>query len=105
VPIETTTETEAAEHFPDINAEIVFGGHAHLESEHTFFGTRFITLGSVSNPQNEDRRAKYAILDADQSGYQVHRRRVEFDYDLLIEEIKATRHPSEAYLLRLYQRD
>lgn len=102
VPIETTEEEEAANYYPDLNADLVFAGHAHLESDRTFWGTRFVTLGSVANSANDDWRAKYAILDADSSGYEVILRRVDFDYDHLITEIKAARHPSEPFLLRFY---
>ena len=104
VPIETTTAEEVAEHFPDLNADVVFSGHAHLESDHTFFGTRFITLGSVANSMNDDPSAKYAILEADNSGHRVIRRHVAFDYDRVVEAIKAAFHPSEPWLLKFYQR-
>lgn len=104
VPIETSTESEVLAHFPNVAADLVFAGHAHLESDHTFSHTRYVTLGSVSNSQNDDRGAKYAILDADASGYRVTRRRVGFDYDALIGDIKAARHPSEPFLLKFYER-
>jgi predicted phosphodiesterase len=102
VPIETTTAEEAAEYFPNVNADLVFSGHAHLESDHVFDGTRYITLGSVANSMNDDLRPKYAILEADESGYQVTRRRVELDYDQVVEAIKSAQHPSEPWLLKFY---
>lgn len=104
VPIASTTAAEIADHFPGLDADLVFAGHAHLESDNTFDGVRFVTLGSVANSMNEDRRAKYAILEADAAGYKVTRRRVAFDYDRLVSEIRATRHPSEPWLLGFYLR-
>ena len=102
MPIESTQTDEIADYYPDLNADLIFDGHAHLENDHTFFGTRFVTLGSVANSANDDWRAKYVILKAESSGYEVIRRRVAFDYDLLVSAIKAARHHSEAFLLRFY---
>lgn len=99
-----TTEEEAAEMFPDCQADLVFAGHAHAESDVTFNGVRFITLGGIANSLTSDKRAKYAILEADESGYKVIRRPVEFDYASVIDAIKAAHHPSEPWLLKFYQR-
>ena len=82
---------------------MVFAGHAHLESNLTFSGVRYVTLGSIANPMTSDLRAKYAILDADESGYKIVRRHVEFDYQQVIEAIRAAHHPSEPWLLKFYQ--
>jgi len=105
VIIETSTAEEATEVFPDCQADLVFAGHAHLESDKTFDGVRYITLGSIANPMNSDLRAKYAILEADESGYEVIRRYVEFDYERVVEAIKAAHHPSEPWLLKFYPRE
>ncbi len=104
VVVEGTAAKEAEEMFPDCQADVIFAGHAHLESDLTLDGVRYVTLGSLSNPMTADLRAKYAILDADESGYQVVRRHVEFDYQRVIEAIRAAHHPSEAWLLKFYKR-
>ena len=104
VVIESTTATQAEKMFPDCQADVVFAGHAHLESDLTFNDVRYVTLGSIANPMTSDLRAKYAILDADRSGYKVIRRYVELDYQRVIESIKAAHHPSEPWLLKFYQR-
>lgn len=103
VVIDTTTAAEAEDMFPN-QADLVFAGHAHAESDKTLNGIRYITLGGIANPLTSDMRAKYAILEADESGYQVIFRHVAFDYEKVIEAIKAAQHPSEPWLLKFYQR-
>jgi len=104
VLLKDTTEKTATEIFPDIQADLVFAGHAHEESDITLGSVRYITLGGVANPLTSDMRAKYAILEADESGYEVILRHVAFDYQQVVEAIKAVQHPSEPWLLKFYQR-
>ncbi|MFT5365502.1 MAG: putative phosphodiesterase [Candidatus Latescibacterota bacterium] len=104
VVMKDTTEKTATEIFPDIQADLVFAGHAHEESDVTLGSVRYITLGDVANPLTFDMRAKYAILEADASGYQVILRHVAFDYQQVVEAIKAAQPPSEPWLLKFYQR-
>lgn len=98
-----TTEDELSERFPDVQAELVVAGHTHEEADVAANGLRYITLGSVANSLTADRRARYSILEATESGYQIIRRRIEFDYDRVIAGIKASHHPSEKWLLKFYQ--
>ena len=105
VVIETTTAQEAEEIFPNHQADLVFAGHAHAESDKALSGTRYITLGGIANPLTPDMRAKYAILEADTSGYQITFRHVAFDYQQVVDAIKKAQHPSEPWLLKFYQRN
>ncbi len=100
--VENTTPEELRQRFPDCQADLVFAGHTHEEADLSCDGVRYLTLGGVANPLTGDRRANYAILQADKSGYTVIRRRVDFDYDKLVEAIRATHHPSEQFLLKFY---
>lgn len=105
VVIETSTAEEAEDMFPNCKADLVFAGHAHAESDKTFNGVRYITLGGIANPLTSDMRAKYAILEADASGHQVLFRHVSFDYEKVVAAIKSAQHPSEPWLLKFYQRN
>ena len=62
-----------------------------------------MTVGCIANSLTSDRRAHYSILEAAESGYQIIRRRIEFDYDRVIADIKASHHPSQKWLLKFYQ--
>ena len=61
---------------------------------------RAVNLGSVSNPLSGDLRASYALLEADESGYRLEPRRVEYDRDAVIAAIARVRHPAAPYLVR-----
>jgi len=99
-----TTEAEFRERFPDLRSDLVFAGHTHEEADLTVDGVRYIALGCVANPELADLRARYAILEADESGYRIVRRRVAYDYERVVEAIKGAHHPSETWLLKFYNR-
>ena len=101
--LEDSTEEELRAKFPDSLADLIFAGHTHAEADLTFSGVRYVTLGSIANSLTSDRRACYSILEATESGYEIIRRRVEFDYDQVMAGIKASHHPSQKWLLKFYQ--
>ena len=98
-----TTEEELGERFPHCQADLIVAGHTHEETDLTFNGIRYVTVGCIANSLTSDRRAHYSILEAAESGYQIIRRRIEFDYDRVIADIKASHHPSQKWLLKFYQ--
>ena len=99
-----TSAGELKGRFPDCQADLIFAGHTHKETDLTFNDVRYVTLGCIANPMDSDLRAKYSILEASETGYSVIRRRVEFDYPSVVDAIKAAHHPSEPWLLKFYQR-
>ena len=98
-----TTNEELSKRFPDCEADLVFAGHTHAEADLTANGTRFVTFGCIANAQTSDRRVKYGILEADESGYELTRRCVEIDCDRVVEAIKIAHHPCEEWLLKFYR--
>ena len=62
-----------------------------------------VNLGSVSNPQTDDRRASYVMLDADGEGYRLEHRLVTYDYDAVIDSIRRSRHPHQKFLNRHFE--
>lgn len=79
-------------------AQLIFVGHTHVALDRTVEGIRVVNLGSVSNPVTPDLRASYVLLDADENGYQVELRRVEYDRAAVIGELKRVRHPAGEFI-------
>lgn len=81
-------------------ADLVFVGHTHWPMDVTVDGIRVINLGSVSNPFPPDLRAKYTLLEANQRGYRLEHRRVEYDREAAIAALERARHPAREYIMR-----
>ncbi|MBV7332655.1 metallophosphatase family protein [Chloroflexi bacterium TSY] len=83
----------------DCNADLVCVGHTHWPMDHRIADIHVVNLGCVSNPLPPDLRACYVILDADESGYQIEHRRVDYDRDAVIEMIRQVKYPNGEYLV------
>ena len=66
-------------------------------------GRRAINVGSVSNPKPPDLRASYVILESDESGYQIHFRRVDYDRAAVIDQLIQIRHPASEWIIRHFR--
>lgn len=77
----------------EANADLLFVGHTHAPMERMVDGVRVVNLGSVSNPVTDDTRAMWTLLDADDDGYRLERRFVEYDREQVIRNVAAVRHP------------
>ncbi len=95
----TMSDTELRTALKDCAANLVCVGHTHWPMERAIDGIRVVNLGSVSNPMAPDLRASYALLTADESGYELQPRRAEYDHAAVIAAIARSRHPGAAYLL------
>lgn len=84
----------------DVEAELVLVGHTHLPLDRKVGNIRIINPGSISNPFSPDLRASYAILEADENGYQICHRQVEYDRDAVIRAIQEVNHPALEYITR-----
>lgn len=84
----------------DCDAELICVGHTHLPLDIKVDGKRIINLGSVSNPYPPDLRASYAILDANETGYQITRRQAEYDRDAVIDAVQHLQHPGAGYIIK-----
>jgi diadenosine tetraphosphatase ApaH/serine/threonine PP2A family protein phosphatase len=80
-------------------ADLVIVGHTHVPLDRWIGKIHVVNLGSISNPVTEGLQATYAILDADESGYSIQLRRVDYDHEAVIEAILKSRHPSSAFLI------
>lgn len=84
----------------DCAADLVCVGHSHWPLDRRVGSVRVVNLGSVSNPMPPDLRASYVILEADEQGYRVQHRRVDYDRQATIEAIRRTRHPATPFVTR-----
>lgn len=83
------------------SADLVLVGHTHVPLDRTIDKQRVFNLGSVSNPMRDRLEATYALLDADQSGYQIQLRYVDYDREAAIEGLRRVKHPAEELITRM----
>jgi predicted phosphodiesterase len=85
------------------DADLVIVGHTHRPLDRSVGGVRVVNLGSVSNPPvGEDPRASYVLLEADELGYRIEHRRVEYDRQAVVREVLRVRHPAAQYFIGLF---
>ena len=80
-------------------ADVVIVGHTHVPLDRQVGRIRAINLGSVSNPVTSGLQATYVLLDADEHGYCIQLRRVEYDRQAVITAIEHSRHPTPSFLI------
>jgi predicted phosphodiesterase len=94
-----TTDDELRQMLVGCDADLVLVGHTHKPSDRTVGGVRVVNVGSVSNPPPADRRASYALLEADASDYRLSLHRVAYDTEAVIRAIYAHHmYPNPAWL-------
>jgi predicted phosphodiesterase len=95
-PKSTPVEIESL--VADCEADLIFVGHTHSPLDISVSGPRVINVGCVSNPIQPDLRASYVLLSADEKGFQINFRRVEFDRLATIQALEAVNHPAAKYI-------
>jgi len=76
------------------DADLIVVGHTHTPLDRTVDGIRIVNSGSVSNPVTRDQRAMWSLLEADESGYRLDRRFVEYDRETYLRQVAEMRHPA-----------
>ncbi len=94
------SEEELYELVEKVDADLLLVGHTHLPFNRMSGSIRVINPGSVSNPFPPDLQASYAILEADEQGYTLHHRRVDYDRPAVIEAARQVNHPALEYIER-----
>jgi putative phosphoesterase len=79
-------------------AELLVVGHTHVPLDRSVEGVRIFNLGSVSNPMRERLEASYALLEADEQGYELELRYVDYDHEEVIRELERVKHPTKEFL-------
>jgi predicted phosphodiesterase len=80
-------------------ADLVIVGHTHVPLDRQVGKIRVVNLGSVSNPVTPGLQATYALLDANEHGYRIQLRRVDYDREAVIKAIEHSRHPTPSFLI------
>jgi putative phosphoesterase len=81
-------------------ADMICVGHTHRPFEIHASGRHILNPGCVSNSMDGDVRASYALITADEHAFHVEHRRVEFDYQSVIETLQRIRHPAAEFITR-----
>ncbi len=80
-------------------ADLVIVGHTHVPLDRQIGRIRAINLGSISNPVTSGLQATYVLLDADEHGYNIQLRRVDYDREAVIKAIEQSHHPTPSFLI------
>jgi diadenosine tetraphosphatase ApaH/serine/threonine PP2A family protein phosphatase len=80
-------------------ADLVIVGHTHIPLDRQVGRIRVVNLGSVSNPVTQGLQATYVLLEADEHGYRIQLRRVDYDREAVIKAIEHSRHPTPSFLI------
>lgn len=84
----------------DCKENLICVGHTHRPFSIYAHGKHIINPGSVSIPIGEDVRASYAIIDANEHGYQVEHLRVKYDQQAVIESLEQIKHPARRFIIK-----
>lgn len=79
-------------------ADLICVGHTHQPFSIQFSAKRIINPGSVSNHVGPDVRASYAILYADENGFEVEFFRVGYDHEKVIDQLDQIKHPARRFI-------
>lgn len=93
------SDEELASAYEGCETDVILCGHTHWAYERMVDGIRAVNLGSVSNPWAEDLRASYAIIEADEQGYELTRHRVDYDQQAVIDQMHAVRYPKPRHII------
>jgi predicted phosphodiesterase len=97
------TDEELSALIDGCEADVICAGHTHRPIDRIVNGVRLVNLGSVSMPLDDDKRAKYVVIDGDESGYQLDARRVEVDRDAIIDACYRSGYPNPEYPAKFYK--
>jgi predicted phosphodiesterase len=79
-------------------ADLVCVGHTHCPLRVQVDGVDLVNVGGVSNPVLPDLLARYDLVDADQGGYRVQHRAVDYDQEAVIAAAYDVRYPGAEYV-------
>ena len=83
-----TPEDEAMRLIGDERANLILYGHIHYASSGVVRGQRLASIGATGFPFDRDQRAAYAIVTWDGTAWQVSHRRVAYDVQPVIDDLR-----------------
>jgi predicted phosphodiesterase len=99
------TDDDLERRLAGCEAELILVGHTHTPLERRVGRIHVVNLGSISNPVTPGLQASYVLLQADEHGYSLQLRRVEYDRDAVIQAIRQSRHPAAHFLIGFMRGD
>lgn len=84
-------------------ADLICVGHFHMPMDRRMKTAHIINPGSISNAFPPDLRASYALLAADENGYNVTFHRAEYDLQAVIAATRRVRHPGGDFIIRFLE--
>ena len=99
-----TPESEAVRLMGGARADLILNAHIHYASSGTVRGQRLASIGAVGFPFDGDRRAAYALVAWDGAHWQVTHRRVPYDVEAVIADLRASDAPFAQTAIRRLER-
>jgi len=93
------SDGELEQRLAGCEADLVIVGHTHVPLDRQVGEIHVVNLGSVSNPVTQGLQATYVLLDADEHGYHIQLRRVDYNREAVIKAIQHSRHPTPSFLI------
>lgn len=88
----------------NVAADLVIVAHTHVPYQTKVDEKLVVNPGSISNHLDDDKRAKYAIIHADENGCEIEFHRVAYDVEKVIETLDKIDHPAKE-LIKNYLRN
>jgi predicted phosphodiesterase len=96
-----TPDDEIRPHLTGLDARLLLYGHTHRPMDRTLDGVRMVNDGSVGLPLDGDPQPAYALLDCTRHGCTVTIRRVVYDREAVLTELKRVQHPAQKWIGRV----
>jgi predicted phosphodiesterase len=82
------------------SAGLICVGHTHQQINRRVDRWRILNPGSIGNPRRPVLQASYAFLDADNAGYKIEHRQVEYDREKVIAQVLKLKHPGANFIIQ-----
>ena len=97
------TQEELQSYVSDLGARLVLYGHTHRPMNRPLDGMRLINSGSVGLPMDGDPRPSYALLNFEDGECEIAIRRVHYEREKVIAELKRAEHPGRVWVEQILQ--
>lgn len=91
---------EFSKSLTEANADFICVGHTHLPFDRQILGTRIVNPGAVSLSLTTEKDASYAFLNVSTDTRSVEHRKVPYDRDGVIDQLKRIGHPGRGFLIK-----
>lgn len=92
------SDGELAPLFAGADADLVFVGHTHWPQDRVIGNVRVVNVGSVGLSFTPEGLACYARLTADEHGYHLEHRQLDYDRDVTVAALTQQHHPAADFI-------